>query len=247
VIRAGTLSCAVWKKWGEGYLLGPFGLSCNHVLNLHAFEGDEQAIGTPILQPAPYDGGSYPSDVVGYLYDFVPIYPHTPVTVDAAIFLPVRRDIISDKIVDINLTPMTPKDVNRVGEGVYKVGRTTGLTYGEITEIIATIKFEDYIFQDIFGVMSNTYFPELDAFTFAWGGDSGSLVLSDIDDKPLGLVFAGMSIQASASQHVITYCCKAVNIEKELGVIFALPPSTGPEMGVSWTGTWTMSSIGVVS
>jgi hypothetical protein len=215
--------------------MGPFGLSCNHVLNpLIA-----TATITHIIQPGADDGGVYPYDFVGYLHDFVPMYPNTPVTVDAAIFSCLQPSIISDKIVDVNITPMSPRDVNweNWGEGVHKVGRTTGLTYGKISEIIATVKVDNYIYQDVFGVTSDTYFPELDAYTFAWPGDSGSLVLSDIDDKPLGLVFAGGRI-APASERYVTYCCKAVNIERELDIIFALPPSTGPEERFSWTGTW---------
>jgi hypothetical protein len=238
---AGTLSCAVWRRTSEG-LMGPFGLSCNHVLNPYAFEGDKQAIGAPILQPGPGDGGSYPDDVVGYLYDFVPMAAGTIVTVDAAIFLPIQGGIISDKIVDVNITPMTPRDVN-LGEGVYKVGRTTGLTYGEITDTNVTLVYEEIMCRDCFAVTSDTYFPELDLYTFAWAGDSGSLVLSDIDDKPLGLVFFGFIERPT--KHCITFCCKAVNIERELNVIFALP-ALGPERGVNWTPTWIMHSIGVV-
>ena len=63
LITAGTFGCSV-KKDNKRYIL-----SNNHVLA----NSNDADIGDDILQPGPTDGGSRPADVIGKLYDFVPI------------------------------------------------------------------------------------------------------------------------------------------------------------------------------
>ncbi len=62
-ITAGTLGCLVQKN-GQKYIL-----SNNHVLA----NSNDAAIGDPILQPGPTDGGSYPADQIAELSDFINI------------------------------------------------------------------------------------------------------------------------------------------------------------------------------
>ena len=62
-ITAGTLGCLVQKD-GQRLIL-----SNNHVLA----NSNQAEIGDPILQPGPYDGGTYPADSIAALADFVPI------------------------------------------------------------------------------------------------------------------------------------------------------------------------------
>ena len=62
-ITAGTLGCLV-KKNNELYIL-----SNNHVLA----DSNNGQIGDHIVQPGPYDGGSYPNDHIANLYQFIPI------------------------------------------------------------------------------------------------------------------------------------------------------------------------------
>jgi len=64
-ITAGTFGAVVTDNKGVGKLI----LSNNHVLA----NSNAGAIGDPILQPGPYDGGKNPDDQIGYLYRYVPI------------------------------------------------------------------------------------------------------------------------------------------------------------------------------
>ena len=62
-ITAGTLGCWV-KRNGETFLL-----SNNHVIA----NSNAAAIGDPLIQPGPFDGGNHPQDQIATLEDFVPI------------------------------------------------------------------------------------------------------------------------------------------------------------------------------
>ena len=62
---AGTIGCTATNENSTEYYL----LSNNHV-----FANENRAkIGTPILQPGPYDGGNIENDIIGYLADYEPI------------------------------------------------------------------------------------------------------------------------------------------------------------------------------
>lgn len=63
-ITAGTLGCLVQKN-NIQYIL-----SNNHVMA----NSNDASIGDPILQPGPADGGSYPSDQIAELSEFIEIY-----------------------------------------------------------------------------------------------------------------------------------------------------------------------------
>lgn len=71
---------------------------------------------------------------------------------------------------------------------VKKSGRTTGLTRGEVLIIGATIRVEynggTATFYDQIGIQSS-------AGSFSLGGDSGSLIVTESDNRPVGLLFAG--------------------------------------------------------
>lgn len=210
-ITAGTLGCIVrvrelfenppddikwWQKF-LNWIKQLFGRECACSLvmrevplimsNNHILANENRAkIGDPIIQPGDYDGGKYPSDVVGYLDSFTPISYKQSNFVDVAFatiadgveWLSGVEDIpvINDVILDAQL-----------GDLVQKTGRTTGYTVGKVVGVDATsyvgydlgdVYFEDQIvIQDL-----NGYFSD--------GGDSGSLIL-DMDGHPVGLLFAG--------------------------------------------------------
>jgi hypothetical protein len=160
-------------------------LSNNHVLA----NSNDANIGDPILQPGPYDGGTYPCDLIARLTRYVPIKfisgDKKPCNyVDAAIaegnFRDLNREIYW--IGYVNRLYEAPK----VGDIVQKTGRTTGFTTGKITNINATVlvnygggKVAKFCRQIITGRMSA-------------GGDSGSLV-TNRDEGAVGLLFAGSS------------------------------------------------------
>jgi hypothetical protein len=166
--------------------------------NNHVYANENNATpGDSVLQPGTYDGGIDPDidsvDVIGTLSYFEPIIFSTDAnnTIDAAIALSV--DVNGEPLVG-KATPSngygTPKIATvdaSLNQKVQKYGRTSELTKGTITGINATInvgygsgvaKFVDQI--TVQGIKP-----------FIKGGDSGSLLVTDPDRNPVGLLFAG--------------------------------------------------------
>ncbi len=71
---------------------------------------------------------------------------------------------------------------------VKKTGRTTGLTHGQVLALGATIRVGydggTATFYDQIGIQGASG-------EFSAGGDSGSLIVSEIENRPVGLLFAG--------------------------------------------------------
>ena len=215
-VTAGTLGCRV----SQGCHL--FALSNNHVLA----NNNEADIGDPIIQPGTFDGGSAPADTIGVLYDYVPLSFTTSCTVntcnriDAAIAEVTGTYVINATTSEGYGTPRDETIEPYVGMKVMKYGRTTGLSYGYIDSVSATVDVN-------YGTTSNTNYarfiyqivikPADDASysDFSAGGDSGSLIVAAdgnypapdcVNDpspcawddppladerKPVGLLFAG--------------------------------------------------------
>jgi hypothetical protein len=158
-------------------------LSNNHVLA----NSNDACIGDPILQPGPYDGGSWPCDVIARLSRYVPIKfisgNYKPCNyVDAAIAEGNLQDLNREIywIGHVRKLYAAPQ----VGDIVQKTGRTTGFTTGRVTNINATVlvnygggKIAKFCRQIMTGRMSA-------------GGDSGSLV-TNREEGAVGLLFAG--------------------------------------------------------
>jgi hypothetical protein len=179
-ITAGTIGCRV-KKGGNVYAL-----SNNHV---YADENNA-SIGDNVLQPGTFDGGEDPRDAIGTLYDFEPIvfHPRAKNKIDAAIAL-TSTDMVG------NATPAggygTPSSTTAtayVGLEVRKYGRTTGQRDGVITGINATVRV---------GYDSGTarFINQIiiEPGNFSAGGDSGSVIVTQGGNNPVGLLFAGSS------------------------------------------------------
>jgi hypothetical protein len=86
---------------------------------------------------------------------------------------------------------------------VQKAGRTTGLTWGVITQIEATVRI-DYRGQ------SATFSGQFVAGPMSQPGDSGSAVL-DMDRQVVGLLFAGS--EAATVINPIDAVLSALNVE----------------------------------
>ncbi len=179
-VTAGTIGTRVTKA-GNVYIL-----SCNHVLA----NVNNANIGDPILQPGPYDGGSYPADQIGTLADFEPIrFFGIDNTIDAAIALVNANDLVG-------ATPMyaygapSGNVVQPAYTSVEKFGRTTGWTSGTVSELNVTANvcedppfcFQVARFVGQFGVTPGT---------FSGPGDSGSLIVMSYNHDAMGLLFAG--------------------------------------------------------
>lgn len=158
-------------------------LSNNHVLA----NSNNARIGDPILQPGPYDGGSYPRDMIARLSRFVPIRfisrTSAPCNyVDAAIaegdFEDLNREIYW--VGYVKRLYVAPK----IGDIVQKTGRTTNFTTGKVTNINGTVNVN-------YGSGRVARFcRQIITKNMSAGGDSGSLV-SDLDEGAVGLLFAG--------------------------------------------------------
>lgn len=204
-ITAGTIATVVYDILAGGSTNPPgsgigipsryYILSNNHVLA----DSNAGRYGDAIYQPGPYDGGTA-TDKIGFLSRYIPIQftPDVPLgsqynLVDAALaevsFQDVERDIFSSGPV----LGWARRSEVYVGQTVKKTGRTTNLTIGRITAVGAVIdvgygngrvaRFRDQI------VTTN----------MIAGGDSGSLV-TDIQNRAVGLAYAGSTVAMIANQ-----------------------------------------------
>jgi len=160
-------------------------LSNNHVLA----NSNNARRGDPILQPGHYDGGRYPRDLIARLLDFISIDFSGRCTnlVDAAVAYTSSR-----LVRPFEMCGWRPKrsiiSAPLPGLSVKKCGRTTQFTRGRVSAIRATVRvrygsriacFRDQVLIGPGG--------------FSAGGDSGSLIVSDTTNRPVGLLFAGSS------------------------------------------------------
>ena len=166
--------------------------------NHHVFAaGPDARVGDNLLQPGVFDGGADPADVIGTLAAFEPIvFSFTANNrIDAAIAR--TEEVDSRTPPDGYGAPRTATVAARPGMKVKKYGRTTGMTFGRVDGVNATVNVR--------------YKNEAQTARFTGqiivccsasaGGDSGSLIVLDDtadsgesgsnDRKPVGLLFAG--------------------------------------------------------
>lgn len=219
-ITAGTIGVRV--KDGDGVV---YALSNNHV-----YANSNDAIhGDNVLQPGPYDGGSDPVDAIGRLHDFEPIdFSGVANTMDAAIAYSSTLDVgYATPSGDGYGTPNSTTVDASLGQKVQKYGRTTGWTKGEVSEINVTV---DVCYQTAgpFRCVKLARFVEQIAITdgtFSSGGDSGSLIVTDDDNKnPLGLLFAGSETRTLANPIDAVLNRFGVSIDDGSGVVIINQP-----------------------
>lgn len=162
-------------------------LSNNHVLaNTNA-----AALGDPILQPGPYDGGKHPADIVARLSRYIPIdlAPAKPLEehrnlVDAAIAAGDFSELSREVYWSGYARGWRPRDAVEVGLLLKKTGRTTHFTTGRVTVIDATVEVN-------YGEgRVGRFSDQIITTPMSAGGDSGSLMLT-LDNVAVGLLFAG--------------------------------------------------------
>ena len=191
---AGTIGWIMVDEDGNVYLL-----SLNHVWA----KENQGAQGDPIIQPGLLDGGDPNEDVIAHLYAFVPIdFSGNPNKSEPAIAEPIVEECSSSII---NLGGVLGKRDPQQGETVTKVGRSTGITQGDVTDASATLNVEystgSALFEDVFIVQSSE--------VICLAGDSGSPILSS-NREFLGLLFAGNE------EGTLFIGCKQSNIENDL-------------------------------
>jgi len=204
VCYAGTIGCVV-EKGGKNYFL-----SNNHVFA----QTNRGQIGEKIVQPAPADHEVVctqdDNDVVAYLADFCEI-KWNPLrnsnTIDAAI-AEIKPGIeFTCAMLNNYFTPSTVPATAYIGMKIKKCGRTTGLTFGEVTTINATIVV-DYTLAGYARFEGQIGYTKLTE-----SGDSGSLIVTEDGNHPVALHFAGSStsgfgnpIQAVLDYFGVTVC-----------------------------------------
>ena len=196
-VTAGTIGGIVWDKdTGDPYIITNYHVATNSA---------SPEVGAPIVQPGPYDGGTYPDDLVGYLKRWGHLAAGEPNYVDAAIIAPARN-FLTDNFLGVTIPSKAHKTVT-VGDEVCKYGRTTEYLEGFVTITDAVVSVSGYpqgtlLFENVFIVE-----PAISA-----GGDSGSRVMLKSDNSPVGLLFAGSIL--------VTAVIPAETISQELNIVW---------------------------
>ena len=189
---SGTLGALVSKN-GTQYIL-----SANHVLA----RSSQAAIGEDISQPGLVDTncGTKAYHVVADLSKFVRLGGST--NVDAAIAR-VRPGTVNSggAIMTVGRPSKTPI-VGAVSMHVAKVGRTTGLTCGNIGATNVSVKVEYSTKCGGGSTFTVLYTNQLliNGSKFSAAGDSGSLILRAGSAQPVGLLYAGSSTTTVANR-----------------------------------------------
>ncbi len=165
--------------------------------NNHVFAVENQAkIGDPIIQPGQADNGcrSTAQDQIGTLAGYVPLNfsRKGTNTVDAAAasVSPLQLDFQTPS--NGYGTPDSTTIPDTLGMPVQKYGRTTVLTHGSVTGIDATVKIR-YSKGNTAMFIHQIVITGNNGSSFSNSGDSGSLIVTETDRKPVGLLFAGSS------------------------------------------------------
>jgi len=212
-ITAGTIGGLVRDRVSGNTVI----LSNNHILA----DSNEAAIGDPILQPGPFDGGTNPADHIANLTRFVPIDFTTNAEnrVDAAIATPLEPSDVIWNTKDIGAeTPLTVRHIGEsdLGRYVKKTGRTTEHTQGYIDAVFASVKVKYELFKKATFVDQIIISQSPAEEPFSDGGDSGSCVY-DSDNSVVGLLFAGSEGTAEEPATTIVnpmnYVLEKLNIE----------------------------------
>lgn len=175
-ITAGTLGAKVY----DAATLQPMVLS-----NWHVFVGSPSgAVGEPIWQPGPLDGGNS-GDTFATLSRFI-LGPYDAAVAQLSNTRDVRSETVdSDPIEDVT-SPM-------LGMMVWKSGRTTEFTEGFIDGIKMTTSINygaagSRVIQDVVRIVPR---PGAGNIEISMGGDSGSVWVDAASGKAVGLHFAG--------------------------------------------------------
>jgi uncharacterized protein YjdB len=225
-ITAGTIGARV----SSGASL--YALSNNHVYA----DINDALIGDDVIQPGAADGGSLPDDLIGTLAAYEEIQfcevfwiwliCSETNTIDAAIAAVSESDLGVSTPPDGYGTPNAvihpayglpdviddaDEDLAQLlGVSVQKYGRTTQLTSGTIDAINATVDVcYDQACTQVARFVDQLIITPGD---FSAGGDSGSLIVTNDDDKnPVGLLYAGSSSHTIANR--IDRVLTAFNVE----------------------------------
>jgi len=205
-ITAGTLGAFVTTADGEMAIL-----SNNHVLA----DENRAEIGDAIIQPADLDDGRDPEDVVARLSDYVPIAPVAVNRVDSAVATLVDGVDVDPvgSLGALGAGVVAPQDADRVD----KLGRTTGRTTGRVSAFNVRSIIVEYDVSPTIRFDGQIEIQVDDGSEFSLGGDSGSLIVSEGNRVPVGLLFAG-SDQGGPDGGAVTYANPIAEVLAALNV-----------------------------
>lgn len=215
-VSAGTLGV----KCYDASTRLPLMLTNNHIAsNETSIQVKTASIGDALLQPAPFDGGKYPDDQIGELVGFIDFDTTGNNEVDAAVVSPLNPDDLEDTILEIG--KVTKIGEPAIGDTVLKSGRSSGLNSSRVVDVNATIKVD-------FSRYNNVVFRNQVVITpsMALGGDSGSIVVRESDNKAVGLLFAGSETITLANRMTLVAQALAIDLGSP-----APPPSQEKEGG----------------
>ncbi len=154
-----------------------------------------------IMCPAPFDAdpAHVPPTAIGKHHGFTPLLSGDvrqvqPQELDVALFRITKPDLVTSMQGNGEYDTPTATKAPAGGMMVKKVGRTTGLTAGQILGSSATSFGLPYrsdhftstvYFRNVWAVVTLT------GDAFSEGGDSGSLVVTEDGTAAVGLIFAG--------------------------------------------------------
>jgi hypothetical protein len=172
-------------------------LSNNHVLA----DSNRAQLGSAIVQPGTFDGGTNPADRIATLSRFITIQfsPQTPLdqqnnVVDCALGEVQFQDATREQYFSGAPRAWRRKANVAVGDLIKKTGRTTNISFGRIMAVDATVDVN-------YGTAGTARFKDQILTTnMSAGGDSGSLVTS-LDNVAVGLLYAG-STQVTILNHI---------------------------------------------
>ena len=175
---AGTIGCVV-VRGGTQYFF-----SCNHVFARE----NHASIGEQIDAPGRYDAKPRcaQTPICGTLAGFKPIDFAGENFFDAAIVLPYpgRPNTCAEAG---GYTPTSTAVDPYVGQPVKKSGRTTGLTHGTVQAIHVRLRVG-------YSTGLATFVDQIMiSRNFIKSGDSGSLMVEEVTNNPVGICFAGGS------------------------------------------------------
>jgi hypothetical protein len=229
-VTAGTIGAFAMTADADGDIEGepgeavdPPASPATHVLSNNHVLGDSGRgeVGDDVMQPGPYDGGGA-DDVIGTLAVTAPLSTDRHNVVDGALAVLAAGVEVDLEGFDGALTGVA--DAPDPREQVRKIGRTTGITDGQVTAVevdsvpigydIGTLIFDDQI--EIEGITG----------AFSAGGDSGSLIY-DGRHQGVGLLFAGSDTGGSTG-HGLTYANPLPAVLEALGATLIVPVAQGP-------------------
>lgn len=177
---AGTIGCVVYKGSTKYFL------SNNHVLARE----NHAAIGEDLVQPGRYENprcaNRVSTDKIGTLSDYQALnFSGGNNTIDAAIGIYTTTSTTCSTPSRYYGFPSSTVVSATVGLAIKKVGRTTSQTTGTVTAINVTVNvgYSSGTAKFVGQIMTSSKFTK--------SGDSGSLVVTNSGNNPVGLLFAG--------------------------------------------------------